>query len=219
MFITFEGIDGSGKSTQASLLAQHLNTDGLRTLLIDKDTRPIKQLQRQLISSTDSFPTPLTSLFLTLGDVAYVLEQYLEPREREGSVVISHRYCYSAMTDALAQGMEPEQVRFISRLFRRPDVLVWINTDPEVALVRKGSVSLGEAGGPVTVKRCGSLERGFVDYQGRVASAYRRLLRGPGVEAAHRLIELDGNAPVQAVHRDLLDAVLPLVKTRAVAPT
>lgn len=207
MFITFEGIDGAGKSAQAALLANGLAKEGYLVQLVDKETRPMKQLKRQLLASSSSFLGPLSSFFLSLSDVAYVLERLIEPKEQEGFLVISHRYIYSVLACAIALGQSRELSERVEPLFRKPDMIILLNTNPRTALARKERVSLAEAGGPEAVERYETINAAFINYQSQITIAYHALL-GLHTKISDNVIQIDGEGDILEVHAKLLERVL-----------
>jgi len=207
MLVAIEGIDGSGKSHQAALLAAALEENGRWAQVIGlEEHRPIRQLYRRLISEPDGFPSPRTSVFLALADVAFVLDELVRALEDEGCVSICHRYMYSAITDALALGMPAKPLLALGGLFRVPDLVVFIATSPSVALARKGSVSLAEAGGPDFEALYPDRNRAFVEFQSRIQSSYRSILRPPLIPM-NRCVVVDGDGASEAIHKSILGAV------------
>lgn len=212
MFITFEGIDGAGKSTQAALLANTLEKEGYRIRLVDKEARPIKQLKRQLLSSGDTYLNTLPSFYLSLSDVAYALEHLLEPKEQEGFLIMSHRYIYSVLASAIAEGQSRELSERAVSLFRKPDIIILLNISPQTALVRKGRVSLAEAGGPRVTEKNGTISAAFLSYQSQVAAAYPALL-GLDTELSSVVLQIDGEREASEVHSTVVEKVLARLRT------
>lgn len=219
MLLVFEGIDGSGKSEQVDRFRRVLRARRIScTVIGTRAQRPIRDLYRRLAASEASFPTPTTSIFLALGDFASALAA-ADARAGPCRVVLMHRYVYSALADAVALGIALDRVLPTARLFARPEAVVYVATPARTALARKPSLSLAEAGGPAFVRRYGTRERAFVEFQSRVNRAYEALL--PKLVSARSLIRIDGSASPGAVARQIrigLEAVLDRGSRRSESP-
>lgn len=171
--IVLEGVDGAGKSSQARAVAAHLRTAGLTVVEPTRDpTRRLRQVYKKLIAESDGFPSPETSVFLGLSDYADAVDR---SRQERCNVRLFERYCYSAIADGIALGMDAERTAYLAHLFPDPLVTLFIDLDAELALSRKGSCTLAEAGGPDYTRRYPTLEASFVAYQEAVRAAYRYL--------------------------------------------
>jgi dTMP kinase len=93
MFITLEGIDGSGKSTQMQRLAARLQEAG-ETVVVTRDPggTPLGQKLRHILLHHDGFIAPHTELFLYLADRAQHVAELIRPALDEGKVVLCDRY-------------------------------------------------------------------------------------------------------------------------------
>ena len=92
-FITFEGIDGSGKSTQASLLSKFLSENGIESVLVkDPGTTPIGSRIQDLILENHHRSTLMSELILYSAARYSLLVEVIEPALRSGKIVISDRY-------------------------------------------------------------------------------------------------------------------------------
>jgi dTMP kinase len=200
MLITFEGIDGSGKTTQAELLTDALQREGWCTKLIDNNSgRPMRQLSRGLISSMESFPPPLASLFLGLSDLSYTIDRLFESFKKENHIIIFDRYIYSAITDATALGLSELPIDHLLALFPPPDITVYFAMNPKIALSRKSSISLAEAGGPEFVKRNITLVDAFLDFQERVFHAYELLIDRMLIQG--NIVQIDSMGNKEEIHQ------------------
>ncbi|MFF8373473.1 dTMP kinase [Streptomyces lydicus] len=196
--VVLEGLDGSGKSSQARILASALEDQGWRVEQPTRDPkRPLRRTYKELIANAEGFPSPRTSLLLGLSDYSYAIEQHA------GSAVdllLYERYCYSTLADGMALGIDPALAMPMAALFPRPDLTIFIDVDPRVALERKGECTLAEAGGPDFRRQHATLEAAFVAYQSAVRAAYQQLEDQKGITD---LNVVDGNRSFAEVTRSI----------------
>ncbi len=134
-FIVFEGIDGSGKTTQAKLLQEELKRNGFEALLTKEPTDgPIGQIIRKGLRGELNFSMKTIQLLFT-ADRSYHLETTILPALREGKVVISDRYFYSTIAYGMLE-LEKEWLKKINSGFLEPDMVFLIDIDPETSLER-----------------------------------------------------------------------------------
>src|SRR5580704_9766071 len=99
VFITFEGPDGSGKSTQARMLAERLRSEGRPVLeTVEPGGTPIgQQIRRILLDPANRELTPIAELLLMFAARAQNVEQWILPALAEGKIVISDRFTDSSV--------------------------------------------------------------------------------------------------------------------------
>ncbi|MBN1763306.1 MAG: dTMP kinase [Methanomicrobia archaeon] len=129
--IVFEGLDGSGLSTQAALLAEHLRENNEKVMLTkEPTTSPIGELIRSALKRDRKFLLYALQL-LFAADRAEHLEKEIEPALQANEIVISDRYILSS----LAFGSVDNDVEFLKQInarFRSPDLTIIIDTPPRV---------------------------------------------------------------------------------------
>lgn len=186
LFITFEGIDGSGKSTHARLLAEHLAARGAAVChTVEPGGTPFgRELRRLLLEPGSVHPTAHAELLLYLADRAQHLAEVIEPALAAGRVVVCERYHDSTIAyQAFGRGLPRARVRRLCDLVGRwPDVTVLLDLDPAAALDRLGP-------------GLDRLEAEGVSLLSKVAAGYRRLAaREPG-----RFIVVTAARPLEQV--------------------
>ena len=135
-FIVFEGLDGSGISTQAMLLEAYLRKHGRRTLLTKEPTNGligglIKEALKQ------DWKTSFKSLqLLFCADRAKHLEDEIEPAIKEGRIVVCDRYLFSTLAYGFAAGVDTHWLFNVNRTFRMPDLTLFLDMSPDVSMKR-----------------------------------------------------------------------------------
>ncbi len=134
-FIVFEGLDGSGLSTQVELLKNFLKSSGRPAILTKEQTIQmigglIKSiLRKEIITSS------LALQLLFVADRAHHLSSEIEPALKEGKVVISDRYIFSTIAFG-SLDVDMEFLKLINSKFRIPDLTFIIDAPPEVCIKR-----------------------------------------------------------------------------------
>jgi dTMP kinase len=145
LLITFEGPDGSGKSTQARLLAERLRRDGYSVLETAEPggTSIGQQIRRILLDPANQELLPLTELLLMFAARAQNVEQWILPALAEGKIVVSDRFTDSSIAyQGVGHGLGWETVLEVDRIACHgliPDLTLSIDIDPETGLARAHS--------------------------------------------------------------------------------
>lgn len=143
IFITFEGIDGCGKSTQTSMCKTWLEELGRTVLLVREPggTKIGERIRELLLDKKNSSMAPLTELFLFEAARAQIVEEVIKPALSEGKIVICDRFFDSSYAyQGCARGLGPEMV---SRLNMdatgglAPDITFFLDISVEGAIKRR----------------------------------------------------------------------------------
>ncbi|MCW3988983.1 MAG: dTMP kinase [Candidatus Bathyarchaeota archaeon] len=137
VFIVFEGIDGSGKSTHIKLLAGELRGRGLHVLETSEPSRDrIGTFIREYAERNGDRFTLETETLLFAADRYEHVKQVITPALQRGIVVISDRYFYSSIAYQGATGIDLDWIREMNRFAPRPDLGVLLDIHPENSLQR-----------------------------------------------------------------------------------
>src|SRR6202046_2777547 len=142
IFITFEGPDGSGKSTQARILAERLRAEGRPVLeSVEPGGTPIgQQIRRILLDPANKELTATAELLMMFAARAQNVEQWILPALEQGKIVISDRFTDSSIAyQGSGRGLGWERVLELDRIACRglkPDLTICIDIDPETGLAR-----------------------------------------------------------------------------------
>lgn len=150
MFLTFEGIEGTGKSTQIRMLVQYLEQRGREHLvtLEPGGSRIGRELRRMLLHLESRDITPETELFLYLADRAQHVAQVIRPALARGKVVISDRFADSTVVyQGYGRGLEPRLLHQLNEVAVAgcwPEVTILLDLEPETGLNRAMARNLRE---------------------------------------------------------------------------
>ncbi len=200
MFITLEGIDRSGKTTQAALLAEALGPQTVQ--LREPGGTPAGERVRELLKDPALDLTAGAELLLFNAARAQLASEVIGPAREQGLDVVCDRYVDSTVAyQGVARGLGIELVEQLNSLVVGdcvPDLTLLLRVDPDAAAAR-GQVRLaaGERDGDDRFEAEG------VDFQRRVAAAYDELAeRHPA-----RIKVVDASAAPDQVHRRVLELV------------
>lgn len=196
MFITFEGGEGAGKSTQARLLAEALTVVG-STVLCTREPggAPGAEVLRGLLLSREHDWSPRAEVYLHFAARAEHLARTIQPALARGTVVISDRFADSTMAyQGYGLGADRSLIAALSRLLPiRPDLTIVLDVSPAVAADRMASrrqaLDRYEAMGPA--------------FHARVAQGFAAIAAAEPDRCA--VVPADGG--VGDVHRDVLAVV------------
>ncbi len=194
MFVSFEGVDGSGKSTQARLLAEHLQAGGREVVLTrEPGGTPLGEAIRGLLLAGEAM-APWAEAALFAAARAELVEQVIAPALDRGASVVCDRYVDSSLAyQGIARELGVDEVLELNR-----PAIGGLLPDRTFVLLLDADESERRVGGDPD-----RIEREGVDFRARVAAAYRELAdRFP-----ERIVPLDGTQTVeeiaQAVRADL----------------
>tara|TARA_B100000315_G_scaffold150954_1_gene139741 strand:- start:10144 stop:10788 length:645 start_codon:yes stop_codon:yes gene_type:complete len=137
-FIVFEGLDGSGKTTQSFLLKEFLVNEGYDTILLREPTngywgRKIKEL----LSNGRKDISPQEELNLFIEDRKDNINKNVLPAMRDNKVIIQDRYYFSTIAYQGALGVEPQHIRAMNEAFAlKPDLVFYLDIKAELGLKR-----------------------------------------------------------------------------------
>ena len=209
MFLTFEGSDGSGKTTQIHLLAQHLRTAG-HTVLTTREpggTRIGDGIRQLLLDLAHTEMNARAETLLFNAARAQIVAEVIRPALAAGNIVLCDRFADSTLA---YQGYGHQQdIAELERLIAyatgglRPDLTIYLDIPPEDGIRR----NRGRADGDWN--RLDAQELSF--YQ-RVEHGYRQLI----AQQPHRWTVIDANRSRQEVHHDVVQTLQQ--KLPALAP-
>lgn len=204
-YIVLEGLDGSGKSTQHSLLLQHYGSAA--TGLREPGGTKMAESLRALVKDGELQRSPRTNAYLFSAARADLVDQRIRPTIEQGKHVIADRNWLSSIAYQAAEGAAVEEIASLAQLatqeFYHPDIVIFIDTDPEVCQQR-----LQLRGG------------GAEDYFDRKGLVYFERVRDGYLQYLSKLknvVHIDGNGNPQEVGSAILRAVRNSIQTTPAA--
>jgi dTMP kinase len=196
-FVTFEGVEGVGKTTQIDLLAEGLGLGGIRVVRTREPggTALGRSLRALLLDPTAPALSPEAELLLYVADRAQHVREVIEPAVREGQVVLCDRYIDATMAyQGYARGLGPERVRELHRaagLELSPDRTVLLDLPIEEALARARGrdIESGRSGDE------GRFEAEAPEFHDRVRIGYAELAE----REPERIVVVNAGGSIEAV--------------------
>lgn len=194
--IVVEGIDGSGKSTQLSLLSQWLRSQGYAVAFSEWNSSPLVRETTRRGKKREMF-TPSTFSLIHATDFADRMESYILPLVKAGAVVCADRYAYTAFARDVARGVSRRWVRNLYRFALRPDLRFYFRVPLDVAVQRilggRSAIKYYEAGMDLGLSR--NVEESFRIFQGRILDEYEAMADEMGfqvIDATQSIEEQQG---------------------------
>ncbi len=199
MFITFEGPDGSGKTTQIGQLVQRLSARGLDVTHVREPggTSIGDQIRQILHDHKNEAMNPHAELLLYSASRAQLVAEVIRPKLAAGGIVICDRYADSTMAyQGYGHGLDLDTLRQITRFATGglvPDLTLYLDIDPERGLQRRNTSG----------EEWNRMDALALDFHKRVRSGYLTLMAAePG-----RWVKIDGEQPIEAVQAAICESI------------
>ena len=193
LFITFEGPDGSGKTTQAQMLAEYLQRRGMAVLHTREPggTAISEQIRDVILSTRNQSIQHETEALLFSAARAQIVSELIRPALAAGKIVVCDRYADSTMAyQGYGLGLDLEALRAITRFATGglvPDMTFYIDVPAEIGLTRR---QRGETN---------RLDQKDLAYHARVREGFLKMAK----EEPQRWIVVDGTQPVDQVQQEI----------------
>ena len=203
IFITFEGMDGSGKTTQMHRLAERLRSMGRTvTETVEPGGPPISQkIRRILLDSANQELSPTTEILLYFASRAQNVDQWILPALERGEIVLSDRFTDSSLVyQGVGRGLGIPTVNDLERIACRdlkPDLTILVDVDAEASLARARSRNQAE---PHCETR---MDDQAIEFHLKVHQAYHAL----AAAEPERVKLVDGRAGMDEIEREVWSIV------------
>ena len=196
IFISFEGIDGCGKSTQVKMLVEHLNQSGSETIMVREPggTKISEEIRDILLNRHLDNICDRTEALLMTGSRSQLTNEIILPSLKKGLNVVADRYYDSTL--AYQGGGRELDLEWLIKLNHfatynlDPNITFFIDIDPKEAQKRKNQEE-------------DRIERAGIDLQDRVRNAYIELAQ----RFKERYVSIDGNASVNTIHEKIINEI------------
>jgi len=188
-FISFEGIDGSGKSTQAKLLIERLNSNSIETCFVREPggTKISEEIRNILLDDRDEEMSSRTEALLMCASRAQLTKNIITPELQAGKWVIADRYSDSTL--AYQGGGRGIDLDLLVRLNNfatfgiEPDVTFYIDVDPNIGLQRRKNISADR------------IESAGLEFQNEIRNKYLEIIDN----FSNRCVLLDGKLSIKEI--------------------
>ena len=202
-FITFEGIEGSGKTTQIRLLMDWLRqfTDQVLLTREPGGTSIGEQIRTVLLNPTNTEMTPEAEILLFSAARAQIVREVIRPRLAEGWIVICDRFADSTLAyQGYGHGLPLDDLLGITEFATGglwPDLTVYLDLDVETGLRRKAA----------TPEEWNRMEAHAIEFHKRVRAGYLQLAE----QNPERWLMLDANQPPEIIQEQIRARVRELI--------
>jgi len=208
--IVIEGMDGSGRSTQIALLQEWLESEGfaVQTSGLRRSNLVGRDIDELLAKNA---ATRLTLALMYATDFFDQVEHRILPALRSGTIVLADRFIFTLIARGVVRGINRDYMSGLYAMALRPHLTFWLNVRPETAFGREfkkaQAISYWEAGRDMSLSH--DLYWSFIRYQTMIKREFEVMAK------KHNFIELDGEASVSIVNKQLRQRIAEQLGIRA----
>ncbi|DAA82481.1 TPA: dTMP kinase [Candidatus Gastranaerophilales bacterium HUM_2] len=193
MFITFEGPDGCGKTTQMKLLAEYFEKKGKEVVLTrEPGGKGLGEKVREILLNYDGEVSDRCESFLFLADRAQNIDIIVNPAVKEGKIVLCDRHIDSTVAyQGYGRGLNIDRINMLNNLAtngKKPDLTLVFDVDVETSMKRVG-------------KEKDRMESAGIDFHNRVRKGYLELAK----QEPKRIKVLDATKSIEEIHKDVIN--------------
>ncbi|NEX11804.1 MAG: dTMP kinase [Prosthecochloris sp.] len=207
MFITFEGIDGAGKSTQVKMLRKLLISKGLEVLTLrEPGGTDISESIRDILLEVKNDITPIGELLLFAASRAELVQKVIKPALSDHATVLLDRFYDSTSAyQGYGRGLDLAMLHQINRIAScslEPDITFYLDLSPEDAMIRKFS----EKSLPLAFEdeELDRMERSGLEFYTRVRNGYQTI----AASQPRRVVTIDATLEPDAIHRKITETIM-----------
>ncbi len=198
LFITFEGTDGSGKTTQIKLLEEYMLEKGCEVVLSREPggTRISEIIRDLILDPQNKEIVPLTEMILYAASRAQHVAEVIEPAVENGKIVICDRYVDSSYAyQGGGRGMDLKIIADVNRIAVNgtvPDVTFFLDIDPEISVRRR-----------INSTGADRIEQEKLDFHRRVYDGYKKL----SILYPERIKTIDATKSIEEISSQIKDYI------------
>ena len=193
LFITFEGPDGCGKTTQMKLLAEYFEKKGKEVVLTrEPGGKGLGEKVREILLNYDGEVSDRCESFLFLADRAQNIDIIVNPAVKEGKIVLCDRHIDSTVAyQGYGRGLNIDRINMLNNLAKngkKPDLTLVFDVDVETSMKRVG-------------KEKDRMDSAGIDFHNRVRKGYLELAK----QEPKRIKVLDATKSIEEIHKDVIN--------------
>lgn len=193
LFITFEGPDGCGKTTQMKLLAEYFEKKGKEVVLTrEPGGKGLGEKVREILLNYDGEVSDRCESFLFLADRAQNIDIIVNPAVKEGKIVLCDRHIDSTVAyQGYGRGLNIDRINMLNNLAtngKKPDLTLVFDVDVETSMKRVG-------------KEKDRMESAGIDFHNRVRKGYLELAK----QEPKRIKVLDATKSIEEIHKNVIN--------------
>ena len=191
LFITFEGADGCGKTTQLKLLAEYLMKNG-RDVVITREpgAKGLGEKGREILLNYDGVVSDRCESFLFLADRAQNIDVIVNPAVEAGQIVLCDRHIDSTVAyQGYGRGLDIERINMLNNIAtnsRKPDLTIVFDIDVETSQKRVGSEK-------------DRMESAGIEFHNRVRNGYLEIAK----QEPQRVKVIDASGDIEDIHNEV----------------
>lgn len=195
LFITFEGPDGCGKTTQMNLLAQYFEKKGKKVVLTrEPGGKGLGEKVREILLNYNGEVSDRCESFLFLADRAQNIDIIVKPAVEKGEIVLCDRHIDSTVAyQGYGRGLDLNEINILNNLAtggKKPDLTLVFDVDVETSMKRVG-------------KEKDRMESAGIDFHNRVRNGYLELAK----QEPTRIKVLDATKTIKEIHEKVVEIV------------
>lgn len=195
LFITFEGGDGCGKTTQIKLLDEYLRNKGYKTLLTrEPGSIGLGEKVREILLNYDGEVSSVCESFLFLADRAQNVDCIIKPALDDGTIVICDRHTDSSVAyQGYGRGLDIDRINMLNNIATsglKPDLTIVLDVDVETSQARVGSEK-------------DRMESAGIEFFERVRKGYLEIAK----QEPERVKVVDAKQTIEDIHNQILELV------------
>ena len=195
LFITFEGPDGCGKTTQMNLLAQYFEKKGKKVVLTrEPGGKGLGEKVREILLNYNGEVSDRCESFLFLADRAQNIDIIVKPAVEKGKIVLCDRHIDSTVAyQGYGRGLDINEINILNNLAtggKKPDLTLVFDVDVETSMKRVG-------------KEKDRMESAGIDFHNRVRNGYLELAK----QEPTRIKVLDATKTIEEIHEKVVEIV------------
>ncbi|MBO6087157.1 dTMP kinase [bacterium] len=195
LFITFEGVDGCGKSTQIELLSKYLKENNFEVVITrEPGGKGLGEKLREILLNYDGEVSDRCESFLFLADRAQNIDTIVNPAVNSGKIVLCDRHTDSTVAyQGYGRGLDIDTINHLNNLAtnnKKPDLTFIFDIDTETSMKRVG-------------KNQDRMESAGIEFQNRVRKGYLELAQ---IEP-ERVKVIDATKTIEEIHEEVLEII------------